>query len=531
MKYLRGLRLRWGLLAGMVMAFAALGPGAVPVHGAATAAGDVRPFTTPIPTVAGPIPSTPASFPFIADGFSVQPAVPAGYEEQEFFFSGTARIYEYTATGIQVATPCPASVTTGCATVPYTTRMLVKRPIDPRRFSGTVVVEPLNPSAGLDLAPVWDRSRSYLVSAGDVFVGWTSKSVAVNALKTWDPARYRALDWPYVPFVPGGNSGVFDGITFDIAAQVGALIKANRAGSPVHDLRVRHVFEAGFSQDGSFTFTQADVFHALERMAGGGDIYDGYFPGGTGGPSNLDFGLTRAGALPAADPRHRMQPRDVPVIHVNTETEEALGAAGGLPYRRPDSDRPDDRYRLWEVPGASHVDSGEGIDNITLDVEELLRGPAPSNNCVHMGVTGIVDPNTFPFRDVANAALADLTRWVTDGVAPPRAGRIQLTATTPAAIARDQFGNALGGLRTPFLDAPTATYVPFDTARPGGSVFCILDGYNVPFDHATLSTLYRNHGEYVEQVVRETSRLVREGFWLRADARVVVDEAAHPDVP
>jgi Alpha/beta hydrolase domain len=518
-------RIVW--IVGVLVVVLASGPVATPAQ---AASGDVTPFTVAMPTVTGPIPSTPTSFPFIADGFSVQPAVPAGYVEEEFFVSGVARIYEYTSTGIRVVTPCPAAVTTGCERVPYTTRMLVKRPVDPRRFSGTVVVEPLNPSAGFDLAPVWDRSRRYLVDTGDVFVGWTSKSVAVNALQGWNPARYAALNWPYVPFVPGGNSGVFDGITFDIAAQVGALFKANRAGSPVRDLRVRRVFEAGFSQDGGFTFTQADVFHALERLPGGG-IYDGYFPGGTGGPSNLDFGLTPAGALAPDDARRHMQPREVPVIHVNTETEVALGAAGGLRYRRPDSDSLDDRYRLWEVPGASHVDSGEGIDNIALDAQELLGAPAPSNNCVHMGVAGIVDPNTYPFRDAANAALADLTRWVTEGVPPPRTDRIQLTATTPAAVARDQFGNALGGLRTPFVDVPTATYVPTDTARPGGSVFCVLDGYNVPFGRDTLATLYRNHGQYVARVVRETNRLVREGFWLRFDAGDVVEEAVHADVP
>src|SRR5262245_38824765 len=86
------------------------GPATAPAQ---AATGDVTPFTVAMPTVTGPIPSTSTSFPFIADGFSVQPAVPAGYEEEEFFVSGTARIYEYTATGIRVVVPCPAAVTTG----------------------------------------------------------------------------------------------------------------------------------------------------------------------------------------------------------------------------------------------------------------------------------------------------------------------------------------------------------------------------------------------------------------------------------
>ncbi|HJW70352.1 MAG TPA: alpha/beta hydrolase domain-containing protein [Candidatus Binatia bacterium] len=142
--------------------------------------------------------------------------------------------------------------------------------------------------------------------------------MTVNTLKTFNPTRYAPLDWPYMPFVPGGNNAVYDGITFDIAAQIGALFKDNGAASPTHDLEVKRVFEAGFSQDGAFTFTQAETFHALERMPDGGPIYDGYVPGGTRGPSNVNFGLTPAGALPAGDSRIRMHPRDVPVIHINT---------------------------------------------------------------------------------------------------------------------------------------------------------------------------------------------------------------------
>jgi hypothetical protein len=515
--------------------------GLLELAAAPAVASDVTPFTVTPPTVTGPIPSTSTDYPFIADGFGGEPAVPAGYRESEYFASGAGNLYEYTPTGIRVVTPCPASTAPyGCTGIPYTTRMLVKGPTDPRRFSGTVVIEPLNPSAGFDIAAVWDRSWPYFVRNGDVFVGWTSRYGTIATLKAFNPTRYAPLTW-------GVNSAVDDGITFDIAAQVGALFKANGPGSPTHDLKVERVFEAGFSQDGGFTFTQADVFNALERMAGGGPVYDGYVPGGTTGPSNIDFGLTSTGALPLGDPRHRMQPRDVPVIQINTETEEALAGLfgpAGLAYRRPDSDAPGDRYRLWEVPGASHVSNDLNDPAITLQrsLAELQGIPVSAlapTGCTHqqfvdgpsVGVPGVVDPNTYPFSDVANAAFADLTRWVDNGVAPPHAPTIDVSSR--GSILRDSFGNALGGLRTPFVDVPIATYTPTDTVAhtTAFSGFCILYGYNTPFSHTTLKSLYTSHGQYVSRVAQEADQLVREGFWLGPDAEEVIKQAARAEVP
>src|SRR5258708_30312651 len=275
---------------------------------------------------------------------------------------GKGNLDQYTPTGIEVVKACETRTEAlGCTNMTYRTRMLLKRPRNPRKFSGTVVIEPLNPSAGYDIAAVWDRSWPYFVRNGDIFVGWTSRYGTLATLKQWNAARYAPLTW-------GVNSAVDDGITFDIAAQVGALFKANGPGSPTHGIKVKRVFEAGFSQDGGFTFTQADVFNALERMPGGGPVYDGYVPGGTTGPSNIEFVLTPAGSLPAGHPRHQMQPRAVPVIQINTETEEALAGCfpGGLGYRRPDSDRPADAYRRCEVPAASHVSNDLNSSVITL---------------------------------------------------------------------------------------------------------------------------------------------------------------------
>jgi hypothetical protein len=116
------------------------------------------------PSLVGPIPSTSTDYPFIADGFGPEPPVPPGYEENEYFVTGRGKLYEYTATGIRVVSPCPTSAEPlGCTNLPYTTRMLVKRPLDARRFSGTIVIEPLNPSSGYDIANVWDRSWPYFV--------------------------------------------------------------------------------------------------------------------------------------------------------------------------------------------------------------------------------------------------------------------------------------------------------------------------------------------------------------------------------
>jgi hypothetical protein len=56
-------------------------------------------------------------------------------------------------------------------------------------------------------------------------------------------------------------------------------------------------------------------------------------------------------------------------------------------------------------------------------------------------------------------------------------------------------------------------------------------GYKTPFNHATLKSLYRNHGQYVAGVAEESNRLVREGFWLRPDAQEVIKQAEQADIP
>ena len=55
----------------------------------------------------------------------------AGYVEEEFFISGRANVYDWGA---------DSALTVKTANAPYTTRILLRRPANPQRFSGDVVV-------------------------------------------------------------------------------------------------------------------------------------------------------------------------------------------------------------------------------------------------------------------------------------------------------------------------------------------------------------------------------------------------------
>jgi hypothetical protein len=87
---------------------------------------------------------------------------------------------------------------------------------------------------------------------------------------------------------------------------------------------------------------------------------------------------------------------------------------------------------------------------------------------------------------------------------PPRAEFDQLGLP-----ARDQHGNAMGGLRLPPLDVPVATYA---------ATTCGLFGATVAFDPVTLSGLYPSHEDYVTRMQAATDRTVAAGFLLPNDA-------------
>src|SRR6266404_5027931 len=153
----------------------------------------------PSPSIEGPI--TNPGTPFVAA--TTFDLAQVGYEEAEYFISGTARAYVNSA---PLGTDGRWCGTTG-ETAAYKTRILVYRPTNPKKFRGTVVVEWLNVSGGVDAAPDWVQGHVELLRDGVAWVGVSAQIVGVEGgptlvglmsqpLKVVNPARYGSLHHP-----------------------------------------------------------------------------------------------------------------------------------------------------------------------------------------------------------------------------------------------------------------------------------------------------------------------------------------------
>jgi Alpha/beta hydrolase domain len=115
-----------------------------------------------------------------------------GYEQSEYFISGTASSY----TSASALNPDGRWTVTSAQTAPYKTRIVVYRPIEPKRFDGTVVAEWLNVSGGADAGAAWLTDHVQMIRSGMVYVGVSAQAIGVNGIKSSDPTRYGTLGHP-----------------------------------------------------------------------------------------------------------------------------------------------------------------------------------------------------------------------------------------------------------------------------------------------------------------------------------------------
>jgi hypothetical protein len=130
---------------------------------------------------------------------------------------------------------------------------------------------------------------------------------------------------------------------------------------------------------------------------------------------------------------------------------------------------------------------------------------------------------------VLNAAFAWLERWLRDGAPPPEAPRLAAQDANGAELERDAFGIVRGGIRTPWVDAPTSA---LSGQSPGGDGFLFFFGRTQAFDAPTLARLYPGGAEeHVKRFEAATAAALRQGFLLDADAAEIRALARHGRQP
>ncbi|HEY4017883.1 MAG TPA: alpha/beta hydrolase domain-containing protein [Pseudonocardiaceae bacterium] len=434
----------------------------------------------------GPITGGRFGIPFSS---SPVPLGPADYTEQEYFLSGTATGYQQAGTwgsdGRWSVTPAEQA--------PYETRILVRRPADPARFNGTVVVEWLNVTTGVDLDADYFYDNAELLRDGYAWVGVSAQSAGVNSLRAIDPTRYGGLNHPG------------DTFSYSIFSQAARSLLNPTGVAPLGGLRPKALIADGESQSALRMTTYANAIQPVDHLFNGFLIHS---------RSANAAQISQAPQVPQASPAVADDRTDlgVPVLAVETETD-LFGAP--LFYQQL-SQADSARFRLWELAGSSHVDAGW----LTLAHAEVARYlPLPPSSCA-------LPANSDNENYLMDDALAQLNRWVRVGVPMVSAPRIEVDGST---IVRDGDGNAVGGVRSPIVQAPTAAHS--GTGNNGPSLECQLNGTMTPFSPAQLSAHYPTHAAYVAAVGIAALGDVARGYLLPVDAAEIVETAGSAPVP
>jgi hypothetical protein len=93
--------------------------------------------------------------------------------------------------------------------------------------------------------------------------------------------------------------------------------------------------------------------------------------------------------------------------------------------------------------------------------------------------------------------------------------------TQQASVALDEFGNGKGGVRTPYVDVPVATYHAY---HAGTADLCRQFGYEERFTWSRLASVYGSHAGYAARVEQSIARAVKERWFTEADGRRVRTE-------
>jgi hypothetical protein len=318
----------------------------------------------------------------------------------------------------------------------------------------------------------------------------------ILALKKADPERYASLDHPG------------DAFAYDIFTQAGKAVRGTDGTRLLGPLTPKHVLATGESQSAVFLTTYVNAVEPIAKAFDGFLIHSRF---GSGAQlDGVSTGSNRAGVPPGLRIRTDMHK---PVLIFISETD-LMSPMGYLAARQDDNDH----LRVWEVAGTAHADTytlgASAVDSGTESIADLARALAPTTNVLGMQFGKLI--NSAPQHHyVMVAAVSALNRWVNSGRAPPHGQRLMVIDGNPPQLAPDANGNATGGIRSPWMDVPTAHLSGLGQT---GSRMGLLFGVTEPFDSTRLTQLYPGgRSEYLEKFDAALNAAIRSGFILPAD--------------
>lgn len=422
-----------------------------------------------------------------------------GYVEEEYFLEGAARHYQ-PAEGTEL-TEDGMWTLEAADTAPYKTRFIVRRPQDPDQFNGIVIVEWANVSGGYDLSLV---STPGIYDEGFAYVSVMTQRNGVygfeenpQGLVYWDEERYGSLNIPD------------DGLSYDIFTQAARAIGPDRPKTgidPMGGLDVKMLFAMGESQSGGRLLSYANgiqpmenTFDAIITLVNSGRGND-FLPEEAHGVEN---GKTKVRNISS---RVR-EDINCKVFIMNSQSESLL--MGSLV--QPDTEN----IRSWQMAGVSHFSPAFMED----EIKRLNRDGVTDTLSDHSAY----DTNVGDWVYIFESVLVRLKNWIENDTAPLSFDAMEVKNVL-LGYKEDEYGNALGGVRLPELEVPTAQY--FVNAMITG-----LIGYKIPFTEAELKALYPTHQDYVDKVTAAAMAAEEAGIILPYRAKEYIREAEAAPIP
>jgi Alpha/beta hydrolase domain len=448
-------------------------------------------------TFSGPLGSTGAKLHAPAETAQF-PLAPYGYTEQEYLVSGTAQ-------GNLAGYPQNIDY----APLPFTTRIIVRRPLGAKRSNGTLVLEWMNVSLQQDTDVDWIEGYRELLHAGFTYVAVSVQPTGVP-LSSEDPVRYGQIHIP--PYAAGVDSAAPSqgGPSYgeSIFTQIAHALKSAAGAGVLGGAPARRVIAVGESQSAERLSCYLLDAKPIDP------VFDAFM---------IDHGEC-AGPTAGASTPFAYAPR-TPTMFLDGMAESRPGMHNG----------PD--LRVWEIAGASHVDAWIGAYGLAehnwddTGTPQSYSEQAAGNWGLEGGQGGVCnlftshDPvraDELPQQYTHDAALAALQTWITTGRAPAVTPSLKFdpkgTASPDGAgggVDADRFGNALGGLRLPQIQVPVAQYQGTCT-NPEGQ---LLIGTTRPFTDAQLLALYPTFATYRTKMCQASLADIRQGTLLPFDAQ------------